>query len=207
MIQLRARVRKHNVRLKGKYMVNTDHVPTWMEPVGNTTWGKKTSGRRPVATAGHEKTRFTVQLTISKDGKRSGLRAGRNRPWRSLRRAGTRVRPEPRSLRRAETRVRPEPRSLRRAGTRTDASNDEILPFQEREGESTEDRTVRRQHHDQDSKQTMSAYVCALHTRDTTMVGINTTGDARSAPAFKNLYNLFANGLGRLPLGEAAVAR
>ena len=29
-------------------MVNTDHVPVWMEPVGNMTWGKKTSGRCPV---------------------------------------------------------------------------------------------------------------------------------------------------------------
>jgi hypothetical protein len=40
---------------------NSDHVPTWIEPVGNYSWGDKDSERRSIGTAGKEKDRFTTQ--------------------------------------------------------------------------------------------------------------------------------------------------
>lgn len=49
---------------------NFDHVPVWQEPVASTSWGEKDSGRRNVKTAGKEKNRYTVVLTISKSGKK-----------------------------------------------------------------------------------------------------------------------------------------
>ena len=80
MVDLRARIRERQdpqrqpdgtvavEGVKDKHYVNTDHVPFWIESVGNTSWGKKDSGRRTVKTAGKEKDRFTVQLSITKDG-------------------------------------------------------------------------------------------------------------------------------------------
>ena len=50
--------------------VNFDHVPVWEDMVGNTSWGKKDSGRRSVKTGGREKNRFTVVLSITKSGKK-----------------------------------------------------------------------------------------------------------------------------------------
>ena len=52
------------------YYINTDHVPVWIESVGNYSWGKKDSGRRTVKTGGKEKDRFTAQLSIGKGGKK-----------------------------------------------------------------------------------------------------------------------------------------
>jgi hypothetical protein len=52
------------------YYFNTDHVPVWVESVGNYTWGQKSSGRRSVKTGGKEKDRFTVQLGAGKGGKK-----------------------------------------------------------------------------------------------------------------------------------------
>ena len=56
--------------VKDKHFCNTDHTPLWYESVGNTSWGKKNSGRRTVKTGGKEKDRFTCQLTVGKDGKK-----------------------------------------------------------------------------------------------------------------------------------------
>ena len=52
---------------------NFDHVPVWQEPVASTSWGEKDSGRRNVKTAGKEKNRNTVVLTITKSGKKLPL--------------------------------------------------------------------------------------------------------------------------------------
>ncbi len=79
MVDLRVRIREQQdpqrqpdgtvavEGVKDKHCVNTDHVPFWIESVGNTSWGKKDSGRRTVKTAGKEKDCFTVQLSITKD--------------------------------------------------------------------------------------------------------------------------------------------
>lgn len=53
-----------------EYYFNTDHVPVWVESVGNYTWGRKSSGRRSVKTGGKEKDRYTVQLGVGKGGKK-----------------------------------------------------------------------------------------------------------------------------------------
>lgn len=58
------------VGVQDAYYINTDQVPVWIESVGNYSWGKKDSGRRTVKTGGKEKDRFTVQLSIGKDGKK-----------------------------------------------------------------------------------------------------------------------------------------
>jgi len=80
MVDLRARVRRTQMpRTIGMEVhagvtdddfLNTDHVPTWMEPVGDYSWGVRNSGRRTISTGGKEKNRFTTQLTISKSGKK-----------------------------------------------------------------------------------------------------------------------------------------
>ena len=52
-------------------MGNTDQVPVYMEDHSKSTWGRKDSQeRRTVSTAGKEKDRFTVQLTVFKDGRK-----------------------------------------------------------------------------------------------------------------------------------------
>ena len=82
MVQMRGRVRHRQqplaqpddrVLITGvtdAYYFNTDHVPVWVESVGNYTWGRKSSGRRSVKTGGKEKDRFTVQLGVGKGGKK-----------------------------------------------------------------------------------------------------------------------------------------
>lgn len=52
------------VKILPENWVNSDHVPIYREAVGEYTWGKKNSGRRPIKTAGKEKERFTAQLHI-----------------------------------------------------------------------------------------------------------------------------------------------
>ena len=47
--------------------VNTDHVPFTIECVGEYSWGERNSGGKQVGTAGYKKSRFTVQLSITKD--------------------------------------------------------------------------------------------------------------------------------------------
>ena len=50
---------------------NSDHVPTYVEPHGLYTWGKReVHGRRSVKTGGKEKERFTTQLTVFKSGRK-----------------------------------------------------------------------------------------------------------------------------------------
>ena len=52
-------------------MGNTDQVPVYMEDHSKCTWGRRDSQeRRTVSTAGKEKDRFTVQLTVFKDGRK-----------------------------------------------------------------------------------------------------------------------------------------
>ena len=51
---------------KGEYICNTDHVPTYIEPVGNMTWALPTEKKTPVGTGGKDKDRFTTQLSILK---------------------------------------------------------------------------------------------------------------------------------------------
>ena len=50
-------------------MGNTDQVPFYIENHSNHQWGYKSDlGRRLISTAGKEKSRFTVQLTVFKNG-------------------------------------------------------------------------------------------------------------------------------------------
>ena len=57
-----------------KYIINSDHVPVWIEAHGNYQWGDKNSHlRRHIKTVGKEKDRFTVQLTISKPGDKASV--------------------------------------------------------------------------------------------------------------------------------------
>ena len=56
--------------LDDDHWINFDHVPVWIEGVGNHSWGPRDSGRRNVKTGGKEKNRFTVVLTITKNGKK-----------------------------------------------------------------------------------------------------------------------------------------
>jgi hypothetical protein len=51
-----------------EHFANTDHVPTWIEPVGNSSWVFPEEQQRHVATGGSEKSRFTTQLSITKAG-------------------------------------------------------------------------------------------------------------------------------------------
>ena len=52
-------------------MGNTDQVPIYMEDHSNSTWGRRENHeRRTVSTAGKEKDRLTVQLTVFKDGRK-----------------------------------------------------------------------------------------------------------------------------------------
>ena len=52
-------------------MGNTDQVPVYMEDHSKSTWGRREDHqRRTVSTAGKEKDRFTVQLTVFKDGRK-----------------------------------------------------------------------------------------------------------------------------------------
>ena len=43
-------------------VANTDHVPTWMEAVGNISWGFQSDNQHHVMTGGKEKKRFTTYL-------------------------------------------------------------------------------------------------------------------------------------------------
>ena len=57
--------------VKDQHMGNTDQVPFYVEMHSNHQWGFKSHrGRRMVGTAGKEKDRFTVQLTIFKNGRK-----------------------------------------------------------------------------------------------------------------------------------------
>ena len=56
--------------IEDDHWINFDHVPVWIEGVGNHSWGPRDSGRRNVKTGGKEKNRFTVVLTITKNGKK-----------------------------------------------------------------------------------------------------------------------------------------
>lgn len=50
-----------------KDMVNTDQVPIYLEDHSKATWGcKDNNERRMIGTAGKDKDRITVQLSISK---------------------------------------------------------------------------------------------------------------------------------------------
>ena len=51
-------------------VANTDHVPTWMEAVGNVYWGFQGDDQRCVVTGGKEKNPFTTQLSILESGKK-----------------------------------------------------------------------------------------------------------------------------------------
>ena len=52
-------------------MENTDQVPVYMEDHSKSTWGRRDNHeRRTVSTAGKDKDRFTVQLTVFKDGRK-----------------------------------------------------------------------------------------------------------------------------------------
>jgi len=57
--------------VKDDFFCNTDHVPVWYESVGNFSWDKKDSSRQHVRTGRKEKDRFTAQLSIGKEGKKS----------------------------------------------------------------------------------------------------------------------------------------
>ena len=50
--------------------VNSDHVPFTIECVGDFSWGERNTGGAQVGTGGYEKQRFTVQLSITKDGRK-----------------------------------------------------------------------------------------------------------------------------------------
>eukprot|EP00957_Ditylum_brightwellii_P075371 5727289-Ditylum_brightwellii.AAC.1 len=40
---------------KDEHFANTDHVPTWIEPVGNSSWGFSEEQQQHVDTGGAEK--------------------------------------------------------------------------------------------------------------------------------------------------------
>jgi len=52
-------------------MGNTDQLPVWMEPHSKWQWGERENhNRRMISTAGKDKERITVQLTIFKNGRK-----------------------------------------------------------------------------------------------------------------------------------------
>ena len=52
-------------------MGNTDQVPVYMEDHSKSTWGRREDHeRQTVSTAGKDKDRFTVQLTVFKNGRK-----------------------------------------------------------------------------------------------------------------------------------------
>jgi hypothetical protein len=55
-------------------MANTDQVPFYVEDRGSRQWGRREDHeRRMVSSAGQEKTRFTAQLTICKNGRKVSI--------------------------------------------------------------------------------------------------------------------------------------
>ena len=53
------------------HVINSDQVPVWIESHSSTQWGdRENHKRRNVKTGGKEKDRFTVQLSVSKSGKK-----------------------------------------------------------------------------------------------------------------------------------------
>ena len=76
------------------FVGNSDHVPFWIESHSNHQWGEKeVHHRRLVKTAGKEKDRFTVQLTVFKSGRKAPpfiiFKAARAPPGKPCGRKGT----------------------------------------------------------------------------------------------------------------------